>query len=269
MKETPMHDLTGKRVLVTGASRGFGAGIARAFAASGAEVVMTARNEDRLRKLASEIAATGGKAEFVAGELASREAVRAIARRAGDIDILINNAAHLLGERGSLLTLADEEWDMDFAVNVTAPVVLIQTLVPGMVRRGGGAVINISSIAAKMPNPTHLGYAASKVALEAVTKGLAIDPETKGVRFNAVALGITATETWDDMPLEGISLAEVGKTMTPIGRATDVSEVAALCLFLACDAATALTGTVITLDGGMTAGAFTQGGASRRVRSEQ
>ena len=158
---------------------------------------------------------------------------------------------------------------MDFAVNVTAPVVLIQALVPAMVRRGGGAVINISSIAAKLPNATHLGYAASKAALEAVTKGLAVDPAAKGVRFNAVALGITATEAWDDMPLEGVSLAEVGKMMTPIGRATDVSEVAALCLFLASDAAAAITGTVITIDGGMTAGAFMPGGTSRRVRSEQ
>ncbi len=264
-----MFDLTGKRALITGASRGVGTGIAKAFAAAGAEVVLTGRNEDRLAKLAADIAAAGGKVTFVAGELASREAVRAIARQAGEIDILVNNAAHLLGKRSSLLVLSDEEWDMDFAVNVTAPVMLIQALVPAMVQRGGGAVINISSIAAKMPNATHLGYAASKAALEAVTKGLAVDPETKGVRFNAVALGITATEAWDDMPLEGITLAEVGKMMTPIGRATDVSEVAAVCLLLASDAATALTGTVITLDGGMTAGSFIAGGASRRVSSEQ
>lgn len=264
-----MHDLTGKRVLVTGASRGVGAGIASAFAEAGAEVVVTARNADRLRKLVSEIESKGGKAILVQGELDTREAVRAIASQVGEIDILINNAAHLLGERSSLLVLEDDEWDMDFAVNVVAPVVLIQALVPGMVRRGGGAVINISSIAAKMPNATHLGYAASKAALEAVTKGLAVDPEAKGVRFNAVALGITATEMWDDMPLEGISLAEIGKMMTPIGRATNVSEVAAVCLLLASDAATALTGTVITIDGGLTAGAFIAGGAHRRVRREQ
>lgn len=256
--------LEGMRALVTGAGRGVGAGIAKAFCEAGAEVVITARNEERLARVADDIRATGGTVRTHAADLADRQAVRALAAEAGEIDILVNNAAHLLGARGSLVAAGLSEWDLDMEVNVTAPLALMQALVPGMVARGRGNVINISSIGAKMPNPTHLGYAASKSALEIVTRGFAVDPEIKGVRFNVVALGMTDTEIWDDMPLEGITREEVGKLMAPIGRLTEVSEVAALCVFLATDLSAALTGAVITLDGGMTAGAFQPGGARRR-----
>lgn len=254
-----MGDLTGKRALVSGASRGVGLGIAREFAAAGAEVVATARNARALEDLQRQIEADGGKAVIVPGDLSTREGARDIARRSGEIDVLVNNAALVTGAQHSLLVEDDAGWDLEFAVNLTAPVTLIQALAPGMVRRGCGVVINISSIAVQRPNPMHAAYAASKAALETMTRAAAIDLAPKGVRLNAVALGMTATEAWDDLLPKGFTLEELGRRVAPIGRATAVEEVAALCLYLASDAAAAITGTVLTIDGGATAGVYTPG----------
>ncbi|CAN7225060.1 SDR family NAD(P)-dependent oxidoreductase [Phenylobacterium sp. LjRoot219] len=252
-----MGDLSGKRALVTGASRGVGFGIAKAFAAAGAEVVATARNTHALEDLQQQIQADGGRVTILAGDLATREGARDVARRSGEIDLLVNNAALVTGAQHSLLVEDDAAWDLEFAVNLIAPVTLIQALVPGMAARGGGVVINISSIAVQRPNPMHAAYAASKAALEVVTRAAAIDLGPKGVRLNAVALGMTATEAWDDLLPTGVTLEQMGRRVAPIGRATTVGEVAALCLYLASDAAAAITGTVLTIDGGATAGVYT------------
>jgi len=254
-----MGELSGKRALVTGASRGVGLGIARAFAAAGAEVVATARNARALEDLQRQIEADGGKAVVVPGDLSTREGARELARLSGEIDVLVNNAALVTGAQHSLLVEDDAAWDLEFAVNLTAPVTLIQALVPGMVRRGAGVVINISSIAVQRPNPMHAAYAASKAALETVTRAAAIDLGPKDVRLNAVALGMTATEAWDDLLPAGLTLEQMGRRVAPIGRATAVEEVAALCLYLASDAAAAITGTVLTIDGGATAGVYNPG----------
>lgn len=254
-----MGDLTGKRALVTGASRGVGFGVAKAFAAAGADVVATARNARALEDLQQQIRADGGRITVLAGDLATREGARDVARRSGEIDVLINNAALVTGNQHSLLVEDDAAWDLEFAVNLIAPVTLIQALAPGMAARGGGVVINISSIAVQRPNPLHAAYAASKAALETVTRAAAIDLGPKGVRLNAVALGMTATEAWDDLLPAGLTLEQMGRRVAPIGRATAVAEVAALCLYLASDAAAAITGTVLTIDGGATAGVYTPG----------
>jgi len=254
-----MGELSGKRALVTGASRGVGFGIAKAFAAAGAEVVATARNAAALENLQREIAAAGGRVAIVPGDLSTREGAREVARRSGEIDVLVNNAALVTGAQHSLLAEDDAAWDLEFAVNLTAPVTLIQALVPGMAQRGAGVVINISSIAVQRPNPMHAAYAASKAALETITRAAAIDLAPRGVRLNAVALGMTATEAWDDLLPKGFTLEEMGRRVAPIGRATTVAEVAALCLYLAGDAAAAITGTVLTIDGGATAGVYTPG----------
>lgn len=259
-----MLDLTGKRAFITGASRGVGYGIAKTFAAAGAAVVATGRNSERLQNLVDEIESVGGKVTTISGDLSTRAGVRELAGQVGEVDILVNNAAHLTAKRQSLLIEDDAAWDLEFAINVTAPVVLMQSLVPAMVERGSGVVINISTIAVRQTNPVDAAYAASKAGLEAVTRALAIDLGPCGVRLNVVALGMTATEIWDDMPLQGVTMEQIAKMAAPIGRATEVSEVAAMCLFLASDAAPAITGSVITIDGGMTAGAFRPGGAISR-----
>jgi NAD(P)-dependent dehydrogenase (short-subunit alcohol dehydrogenase family) len=253
-----MFSLKGRRVLVTGASRGAGFGIAKAFAAAGAEVVGTARSPDRLARLQSEIEAAGGKCLVIPADLGTRVAAQEVARRCGEVDILINNAALTLGAYESLLDQADDDWDKEFALNVTAPITLMKELVPGMMKRGWGRVINISSIAANRPNPQHVAYAASKSALEAASKATAIDFAPHGVRVNVVALGLTDTDALHEHQVlqGGLTIDDIGWMATPIGRVGKVSEVSALCLFLASDGADSITGIVITVDGGTTAGTF-------------
>jgi len=253
-----MSGLEGKRVLVTGASRGAGYGIAKAFAAAGAYVVGTARSGDKLARLQAEITAAGGRCSVIAGDLATREGVRAIASQCGAIDVLINNAALTMGKYESLVDQSDEDWDLEFAINVTAPITLMKSLVPGMIARGWGRVINISSIAANRPNPHHVAYAASKAALEAASKATAIDFAPHGVRVNVVALGLTDTDALHEHQVlqAGMTIEDLGWMATPIGRVGRIDEVAALCLFLAGNEADSITGIVITVDGGGTAGSF-------------
>lgn len=250
------YKLQGKRAVVTGASRGTGYDIALALAGAGAEVIAASRSLESLARLRGEIEAAGGTVKTVACDLGSRAAIRKIAAQWGDVDILVNNAALTSVKRESILDQDDETWDQEFAINTVAPVTLMQVLVPGMIRRGGGSVINISSIAAKRPNPLHAAYAASKAALEVVTRAAAIDFGDRNVRVNAVQLGLTDTAALREQLPPGFSLEDMGRMFTPLGRVSRGSEVAALCLLLASDEAAAITGTVITVDGGTTAGTF-------------
>lgn len=255
--------LKGKRALVTGASRGVGFGIAKSFAAQGAEVIATARSEAGLERLRKEIEANGGKVVTIPGDLATRSGAREVARLCGDVDILVNNAALANQEPESLLSQSDELWDRELAINLIAPTVLIQSLVPGMIRRGGGSIINISSVAAKRPDPGRSSYAASKAALEAMSRASAVEFAPEQVRVNVVQLGVTETEALYELLPPGVTKEQMGHVHVPIGRVADVSEVAATCLLLAGDEATSITGAVITVDGGSTAGTFMMRGIQK------
>jgi gluconate 5-dehydrogenase len=255
MKSDTMFDLKGKRALVTGASRGAGFGIAKALAAAHAEVVVTARNEQGLQKLRREIEAAGGKATVQAGDLATRASARELAGRCGEVDILINNAALTSAKYQSTLVKDDAYWDLEFALNVIAPVTMMQEFVPGMIKRGRG-VVNISSISAQRPNALHAPYGASKAALEVASKAAALEFSPLGVRVNVVAFGMTNTEALSEALANNISVEEMGRMFAPIGRATKVEEVAGLCVYLSSDVAAAITGAVITIDGGVTAGMY-------------
>jgi len=247
-----MFSLKGRRALITGASRGVGFAIAKTFSAAGAEIVATARNEQRLDMLRREIEAADGKITIVPGDLFTRAGAREVARRSGDVDVLINNAA-----------FTGVKWQ-SFAVNLDAPVTLMQSLMPGMIQRRRGVVINISSTGAHRPNPMHAPYSASKAALEIVSRAAALEGGPHGVRVNVVALGLTNTEALHEMAGDDAAIAAMGQMLVPIGRANKVSEVASTCLFLASDAAATITGAVLMVDGGMTAGAFDR---SRHVPS--
>ncbi|MBU6266888.1 MAG: SDR family oxidoreductase [Sphingomonadales bacterium] len=250
------YHLPGKRALVTGAGRGTGRAIALALARAGVQVYATGRNAAALTALADAASGLPGSIDAIPGDLATRAGARAIAARCEDLDILVNNAALTNAPRESLLDQADETWDAEFAINVVAPVTLMQALVPGMIRRGGGSVINISSIAARRPNPLHTAYAASKGALEIVTYASAVDFARHNVRVNAIQLGLTDTEALHEQLPPGFTPQAAGRIFTPMGRVGGADEVAAMCLLLASDAAAAATGTVITMDCGSTAGTF-------------
>jgi NAD(P)-dependent dehydrogenase (short-subunit alcohol dehydrogenase family) len=250
-----------ERVLVTGASRGVGAATAMMFARHGYYVVLSARNEAALKKVKADIDAEGGSCEVQVADLASRPAVRDLARRAGEIDVLVNNAAVTAGKYHSPLEEADEYWDLNFAVSFFAPLILMQELGRGMQKRKHGVVINISSMAAQRAVPHLAPYSVAKGALDALSKSAGMDLASTGIRVNSVALGHVDTEAFAENCIDGVTPEEIARRNAPLGRLISPDEIASLCLYLASDMAAPIVGTVLTIDGGLTSGMYSFSGS--------
>lgn len=252
-----MSEFSNRRVLVTGASRGVGAATAKAFARAGAKtVVLAARNEAALHKVKAEIEAMGGHAEVYPVDLSSRKACRDLAAKCGDIDILINNAALTYGADQNAFVRNDEYWDISFAVTFFAPLILMQELGQGMLERGHGVVLNISSMAAQRPVPEYAPYGVTKAALDTLSKAAGMEVAGRGVRVNSIALGHVDTEALQENCGEGLTPDDVAKMNSPLGRAIKASEIADFCVYLSSDSAAPIVGTVLTIDGGLTSGSF-------------
>lgn len=252
-----MYTLSDKRALVTGASRGLGAAIARELARGGAHVTLSARNEPALERLKREIESDGGRADVQCADLGTRQSCRELARHCGEIDLLVNNAGATTVNRDKPVIETDDElWDESLQLNLLAPLVLMQELGRRMARRQRGVIVNITSIAARQGRPLRGAYTASKAALEAMTRVAAMELAPQGVRVLAIAPGMTQTPAVAAALPPGISSESLARRYVPIGRMVDPEELARLCCYLASDAVPALTGTVITLDGGMTAGRY-------------
>jgi len=245
-----------RRVLVTGASRGVGAATAKMFAGAGHYVVLSARNEANLNRVKAEIDSSGGKCEFHVADLSSRAACRDLARRCGEIDVLINNAALTAGPFQSPLEPADDYWDSSFAVSFFAPLILMQELGRGMQARGFGVIINISSMAAQRAVPLLAGYSVVKAALDALSKSAGMDLASAGIRVNSVSLGHVDTEAFSENCVEGVTPQEIARRNAPLGRLIHPEEIAGLCVYLASDLAAPIVGTVVNIDGGLTAGMY-------------
>lgn len=255
-----MLNHAGRRVLITGAAGGAGSAIAVAFAGAGATVVITDINAEGLAKVAGEIEAADGKVEIQRGDLVSREGCRDLAARCGAIDILINTAALTFMTYQPVTVRDDSFWDRTFAIDFIAPVTLMQELAPGMVDRKWGNIINISSVSATRGTPNLAPYAAAKAALETMSKVAAMEfaMTGSGVRVNCIAFGLVDTPALErNFPDRDTMDKEIRKSV-PLGRVIRTQEVADMCLFLASDAASAVIGTVVTIDGGMVSGAFNQ-----------
>jgi NAD(P)-dependent dehydrogenase (short-subunit alcohol dehydrogenase family) len=255
-----MNDRSRRRVLVTGASRGVGAAVAKAFARNGDHVVISARNEAGLERTKEAIDAIGGSAEIQIADLSTRRAVRDLARRSGEIDVLINNAALTSGQYHSPLAEADEYWDLSFAVSFFAPLILMQELGRGMQQRGYGVVVNISSMAAQRAVPLLAPYSVVKSALDALSKSAGMDLAGSGIRVNAVALGHVDTEALAENCSADFTPQDVARRNAPLGRLITPNETAGACLYLASDIAAPVVGTVLTIDGGLTAGMYSFAG---------
>jgi NAD(P)-dependent dehydrogenase (short-subunit alcohol dehydrogenase family) len=247
-----MHiDLTGKTALVTGASKGIGAAVARTLAECGAEVIGVARGKEGLDAMVSDIGAAGGTASAIACDLTDRTAVVDLAAQVGDVDILVHNAGG--GDQYLLITQADDQyWDRTFAVDFFAPLILTRELGRGMAARGVGAIVNMSSIAGSVAMPMFGAYNCAKAALEALTRTTALDLGPAGVRCNAVAPGVILTPQSVEVVPEAARQFFAGQA--PMNRLGTVEEVAAVTAFLCSDAAAYLTGQVITVDGGTVSG---------------
>ncbi|WP_433080866.1 SDR family NAD(P)-dependent oxidoreductase [Dactylosporangium sp. CA-052675] len=249
-----MSRLARRTALITGSTSGIGRAIAERFAAEGADVIVSGRRAD----LGAEVAAAiGGRARFLPVDLAAgREAIEEFAARAGDVDILVNNAAYLVGGRSTADTPEDVV-DAALATNVKAPYLLTAALAPKMLARGSGAIVNIGSINALTGMPGSALYSASKAALHALTAAWAAEFGPHGVRVNTIAPGPTDVE-WST-PIRPY-LERIVATV-PSRRLSSPAEIASAAVFLASDEAAHIHGATLAVDGGLTA--VTAHGAAR------
>lgn len=239
------NTLAGKTALVTGATAGIGYAVATQLAAEGAEVVVHGRNAERGAKVVQEIENAGGKARFVAADVSRVDEVRRLADEAGDVDILVNNAG--IYRFAPTFDSVDADFDDQINTNLKAPYVLVQKLVPGMIARGGGSVINVTTVAASTPAAGAGIYGASKAALELLTRLWADEFGAKGVHVNAVAPGPTQTPGTADLSTELIE--GLGRT-TALGRTAQAEEIANVVTFAASPAASYVNGAILTVGGG-------------------
>jgi NAD(P)-dependent dehydrogenase (short-subunit alcohol dehydrogenase family) len=243
-------DLSGRTALVTGASRGIGASIARALDAAGARVAVCARTPEALAPVAAELT---NDPVIVAGDLAlasepARIAVRAAHELGSTIDVLVNNAA--VGARPALELVDAELIDRLYAVNVRAPLLLIRALAPGMIEHGGGSIVSLSSVSGVVGTPRRSAYAATKGAIDAMTRSLAAELGPHGIRLNTVAPGVVDTDMWaQNKAVPGV--IEHVNGLTPLRRWGEPADIADAIVFLASDAARFITGETIRVDGGM------------------
>jgi NAD(P)-dependent dehydrogenase (short-subunit alcohol dehydrogenase family) len=242
-------DLGGRSALVTGASRGIGAATARALDAAGARVALVARALDELETVAGELR---HDPVVLPADLEEPTAAASVARRAldalGHVDVLVNNAA-----TAARLPTVDTDIatiDKILAVNVRAPLLLIAALLPSMTERGRGSIINLSSVSGVIGTPRRAAYAASKGAIDAATRSLAVELGPFGIRVNSVAPGVVDTALWASNKKIG-GVPEAINALTPLRRWADPEDVADVIVFLASDASRFVTGETISADGGM------------------
>lgn len=245
--------LQGKTALVTGSTRGIGLGITRAYAREGAHVVVNSRSAQECEKVVAELRAGGGRAVAIPADLSRSDEVRRLAREAaealgGRIDILVNNAGQPRVAPSAELAEADYRYTLDLDLN--AYFILSQEVGRGMLARGAGCIINVSSINATIAFPERLAYCVSKAGVNMLTKVLAIEWAARGVRVNAIAPGYIKTEMIASLAEQGKVDEAVLARRTPMGRLGGPEEVAEAAVYLASDGASFITGAVLTVDGG-------------------
>jgi len=244
--------LTGKVALVTGGSRGIGRSIALACAKAGARVALTYNvNANLADEVVGAISTLGSKAVRIQASVENRSSVRRAMSEAkselGPVDILVNNAA--LAQEKPFHTITDMDWNQMLAVNLGGPFICCQEVLPDMLKRNWGRIINISSIGGQWGGFNQVHYAASKAALISLTRSLARIYSGQGITTNAVAPGLVSTE---------MSAAEIDSAAgreklrnIPIGRIATGEEVANVVVFLASEAASYITGQTMNVNGGM------------------
>lgn len=254
MQQGDIFSLKDKVAFITGASKGIGEAIAHIFSDYGAKVVINSRKQDELDKVATAIRAKGGDCRVIVGNVGTpadcQQMIESIVALYGGIDILVNNAAAnpIFGP-----VAETEEWAFNkiMEVNVKGPFQLSKLVYPHMKQRGGGAIINISSIAGITPDRGLGIYSVSKAALNMLTKVLASEWGPDGIRVNAICPGLIKTKfsqaLWQN---EQLLHQYVGRL--PIARMGTPEEIAALALFLASDASSYSTGALFFADGGTT-----------------
>lgn len=241
--------LSGKIALVTAAAQGIGEATARAFAAEGAQVIATDISASHLEKLNG---VPGIRTRLV--DVTKQEAVDALAKAEPKIDVLFNCAGFV--HNGTILDCAEKDWDFSFDLNVKSMYRLIRAVLPGMLERGKGSIVNMASVASSMiAVPNRFVYGTSKAAVIGLTKSVAADFVTKGIRCNAICPGTVESPSLQDrMRAQGdydkARAAFIARQ--PMGRLGTPAEIAAAAVFLASDESALMTGTALAVDGGWT-----------------
>ena len=234
--------LTGKRALVTGASKGIGRAIARELALAGATVVVGYRSgAEEAEALAQEI---GGRA--IRADVSSAEDAARLVAEAGDLDVLVNNAG--LTRDGLLARMSDDDWRTVLDTNLSSVFYTCRAVTRPMMRKRGGSIVNISSVVGVHGNWGQTNYAASKAGIIGFTKSLARELGSRNIRANVVAPGYVKTQLTEALP-EDATDAMVQNT--PLGRVAEPQEIAGAVRFLASDDASFITGEVLLVDGGL------------------
>jgi len=246
-----LFDLSGRRALVTGASRGLGLACAELLAAAGAEVVLTGRSANDLAAAVKGIAARGGRAASVVCDVTDVDAVLKMVEALPPTHILVNNAGTNIPE--PFLAVSEEHYDRVFAINVRAAFFVAQALAAHMLKHGlKGSIVNMSSQMGHVGAPGRTVYCASKHALEGLTKAMAVELAPNGIRVNTVA------PTFIETPMTAPMLAKSDfrafvLDRIPLGHLGTMTDVAAAVLYLAAPASGLVTGTSLKVDGGWTA----------------
>ena len=243
--------LRGKRALVTGAGRGIGAACAEALAATGAHVIVTDLESDRADTTAQALAAAGYSSESRALDVTSTAELSKIAGETGAIDILVCNAGVVTSSRAE--EMSDEDWQFVIDVNLTGVFRTCRAFASSMISAGGGAIVTVGSMSGLIVNTPQpqCHYNASKAAVHQLTRSLAVEWAPYGLRVNAVAPTYIATPLLNDVK-DGAMLKACWIEQTPMARLGEAHEVASAVQFLASDAASLITGTILGVDGGYT-----------------
>ena len=242
-----MTRLTGKRVLITAAGQGIGRATAEMFAAEGAEVIATDINDDTLAELDAIDGISAHKLDVL-----DAEAVGATVKDIQPLDVLFNCAGFVAS--GNILECDEASWDFSFDLNVKAQYRLIKLVLPGMIKQGGGSIINMSSVASSIKGvPNRFVYCASKAAVIGLTKAVAADFVTDKIRCNAICPGTVDSPSLHERLRETGDYEQALKEFVarqPMGRVGKAEEIAAIALYLASDDSAFTTGQTHIVDGG-------------------
>jgi len=247
--------------LITGASRGIGRAIARGYAREGAAIAVTARDAAELQSLVGEVQQGGGKAVAIPADLgdaaAPAQVIRHVLESLGTIDILVNNAG-IGGSAGPspIVDFDDALWYKTLALNLTAPYLLTKAVLPVLVAKKWGRIINIASINGKIPSIHAVAYTASKHGLLGLTRTVALEVARDGITVNAICPGPVRTQMNDrrleyDAKRLGLSFTELESRLTPIGRRLDPDEIVPMAVLLASEESAAITGQAFNVCGGI------------------
>ncbi len=252
-------ELNGKVAVVVGGTSGIGRAIALGFAEAGADVVPTSRRAEQVENTAREIEKLGRRSLRVTSDVADRESLERVLSEAvgafGKVDVLVNSAGTT--KRAPTLTFLEEDWNNIIDTNLTGTLRACQVFGGHMLERGAGAIINIASLSTFVALNEVAAYSASKAAVGSLTKSLAVEWSSRGVRVNAIAPGVFRTALNQKL-LDETERGREFLVRTPMKRFGNVDELAGVAIFLASDAASFVTGEIIAVDGGFLASGVNQ-----------